>query len=109
MISRDDIQDFVNRLVARFRPMQVILFGSYAYGRPTADSDVDLLVVMPHPGPGTRAATRIRRACPRQFPLDLIVRSPAEVRRGPANGDPFLSEVVTKGIILHEASNTRVG
>ena len=81
MISRREIQDFVNDVVRRFRPSAVILFGSYAYGKPTKDSDVDLMVVMPHRGSGARMATKIRLACPRAFPMDLIVRSPSEVRR----------------------------
>jgi predicted nucleotidyltransferase len=50
MISRQEIQDFVNHVVRRFKPDKVILFGSYASGRPTADSDVDLMVVMRHRG-----------------------------------------------------------
>jgi predicted nucleotidyltransferase len=48
MISRDDIRTFVDQVVTHFRPSRVILFGSYAYGHPTVDSDVDLMVVMPH-------------------------------------------------------------
>jgi predicted nucleotidyltransferase len=47
-ISRDEIQAFVNDLVTQFRPRKVILFGSYAYGDPNPDSDVDLLVIMRH-------------------------------------------------------------
>ena len=49
MISRQDIQTTCDDIVREFAPLQVILFGSYAYGTPTADSDVDLLVVMPIP------------------------------------------------------------
>ena len=103
MISRDDIQAFVDQVVRRFRPTQVILFGSYAYGHPTADSDVDLMVVMPHRGSPAKTATRIRLACPRAFPMDLIVRTPAEIRRRMGMGDSFVREVTTKGIVLHEA------
>jgi uncharacterized protein len=109
MVSRGEIRAFVEQVVRRFRPARVILFGSYAYGKPTADSDVDLMVVMPHRGPSARAASRIRLACPRDFPMDLIVRSPAEVRRRIANGDAFMREVTSKGVVLHEAEHARVG
>ena len=87
----------------------VILFGSYAYGEPTDDSDVDLLLIMPHRGAGARMASQVRLACPRTFPMDLIVRSPAEVRRRVRMGDRFLSEIMSKGIVLHESRDTPVG
>src|SRR5690349_20843689 len=109
MTSRADIQAFVDQVVRQFRPRKVILFGSYAYGTPTEDSDVDLMVVMPHQGPGARMATRLRLACPRDFPMDLIVRTPAEVRRRIRMGDPFLTEVTSKGIVLHESRDARMG
>jgi predicted nucleotidyltransferase len=102
MVTRTEIRAFVESVVARFNPTRIILFGSYAAGRPTRDSGVDLMVVMPHRGPAARVATRIRLACPRSFPMDLIVRSPAEVRRRLAMDDPFLSEITSKGVVLHE-------
>jgi predicted nucleotidyltransferase len=105
MVAREEIQAFVNRIVQVFQPGKVILFGSYAYGSPTADSDVDLLVVMPHRGSSAAKATEIRLACPRQFPLDLLVRKPSELHRRLQMGDPFVKEVTTRGIVLHEAHN----
>ena len=45
MVTREEIQATCDNIVQEFRPLQVILFGSYAYGTPTEDSDVDLLVV----------------------------------------------------------------
>jgi hypothetical protein len=59
--------------------------------------------------PERSSATRIRLACPRKFPMDLLVRSPAEIRRRIKIGDPFVSEITTKGIVLHEANHARVG
>ena len=109
MVPRDQIQAFVDQVVRRFHPAQVILFGSYAYGRPTEGSDVDLLVILPHRGPAPRKATQIRLACPRAFPMDLLVRTPAEVRRRVRMGDQFLLEVTSKGLVLHESHNARVG
>jgi predicted nucleotidyltransferase len=52
--SRDQIQAFVDQVAQRFAPLRVILFGSHAYGNPTADSDVDLMVVMPHRDSGPK-------------------------------------------------------
>jgi predicted nucleotidyltransferase len=109
MISRAEIQAFVDQVVGRFRPLRVILFGSYANGHPTEDSDVDLMVVMPHRGPSAKTATRIRLACPRDFPMDLLVRSPAELRRRLRIGDSFMCEIASTGIVLHESPNARMG
>jgi len=47
MVSMRDIQAFAKRVAAEFHPQRIILFGSYARGEATADSDVDMLVVMP--------------------------------------------------------------
>jgi uncharacterized protein len=109
MVSRGDIQRFVDDVARRFRPAQVILFGSYAYGRPTEDSDVDLMVIMPLGDSGPSTASAIRLACPREFPMDLIVRTREEVRRRIKMGDQFLREVTSKGIVLHESRIARVG
>ena len=75
MIKRKQIESFVRAIVREFSPERVVLFGSYAHGRPTNDSDVDLLVVMEHSGKGAEQAARIRHAVRSGFPLDL--QSPA--------------------------------
>ena len=75
---------YIKRLCAQiataFHPERIILFGSQAYGKPTADSDVDLLVVMPYRGRHTTQAIRILQHLDVLAPLDLLVRSPEEVR-----------------------------
>ena len=105
MISRRVIRKFANEVARRFKPARIILFGSYAYGTPTGDSDVDLLVVMRCKGRPLDAALNVRRAVDAGFPLDLIVRTPAEVRKRLALGDFFLREVVDKGIILYDTAH----
>ena len=109
MISREEIQKFVDQVVERFRPSKVILFGSYAYGTPTEDSDVDLMVVMRHRGAAPAKAARIMVDCAHNFPMDLLVRSPAELRRRVEMGDTFMREIATKGIVLHEGNHSRMG
>ncbi|MDW8310436.1 MAG: nucleotidyltransferase domain-containing protein [Verrucomicrobiales bacterium] len=102
MVSRRAIRRFAREVARRFRPQKIILFGSYAYGRPTPDSDVDLLVIMPCRGRTLDVALKIRRAVAADFPLDLLVRTPRELRQRLALGDCFLQEVVQKGKILYE-------
>lgn len=109
MVKRQNIRSFVKQIVARFRPQRVILFGSYAYGKPTADSDVDLLVVMPHQGHPAVQAAEIRQQIHAGFPLDLIVRSPENIRQRLAMGDYFIEDILEQGKILYEADYARVG
>jgi predicted nucleotidyltransferase len=101
-IPQRAIEDIVHQIAQRFQPEQIILFGSYAYGQPRQESDVDLLVVMDTPLKETDQAVRICQAIDYHFGLDLIVRKPDALARRLALGDPFLHEVVSQGIVLYE-------
>jgi predicted nucleotidyltransferase len=103
MIAEKKIRAYVTELVREFHPQRVVLFGSYAVGKPRPDSDVDLLVVMPHRGAGAEQAARIRRRIQPGFPLDLVVRSPAVIRHRLSMGDGFIREILETGKVLHEA------
>src|SRR5437899_11599861 len=85
-VPRAAIRRYVRQVVERFHPQKVILFGSHAYGTPHADSDVDLLVVMPTRR-GVAWPVRIRMALPAPFPTDLLVFSPEYVLKRLALGD----------------------
>jgi len=102
------IRRFAREVVERFHPDKIILFGSYAYGTPHADSDVDILVVMPARNKHSQAV-RIRREIPAPFPLDLLVRTPREMKWRLAEGDTFHSEIISRGKVLHEEGDARVG
>ena len=96
------IRGFARAVAKRFHPDKIILFGSYAYGEPKPDSDVDILVVMPARNQVSQAV-RIRMALPDPpFPLDLIVRAPGKLRKRLEDGDSFTEEIVGKGTVLHE-------
>jgi predicted nucleotidyltransferase len=92
------IRRFARRIAAQFDPQQIILFGSFAYGKPHEWSDVDLLVIM-RTYNEINQAIRIKLAMGREFPLDLIVRKPERLLRLLARGDSFLSEIMGKGIL----------
>ncbi|HEX4796276.1 MAG TPA: nucleotidyltransferase domain-containing protein [Humisphaera sp.] len=110
MATADQIIDYVTRIAASFTPHRIVLFGSYAYGDPTSDSDVDLLITRRRwsMSPLT-AAGRVRVELGVPFPMDLIVRSEADVDRRIIAGDLFLKEVIEKGIALYAADDARVG
>jgi predicted nucleotidyltransferase len=102
------IHDFARRVAEQFQPDKIILFGSFAYGTPHDDSDVDILVVMPARSQ-LRQAVRIDRDCEANFPLDLIVRTPETMRWRLEEGDSFLREIVGRGLVLYEKADQGVG
>ena len=102
------IRRFARRIAERFRPEKIILFGSYAYGTPHVESDVDLLVIMPAYDT-VNQAIRICRAFERPFVFDLIVRTPKQIERGVREDDWFLREIVEKGKLLYEARDVEMG
>ena len=103
MIRNSHIKRYASELARTIRPERIILFGSYAYGKPTGDSDVDLLVILPHAGHDIEEAVRIRQRLTAPFPLDLIVRTPENLRNRLDAGDAFLTSVMTMGKVLYEA------
>lgn len=105
MVAINDIQQLADRIAREFRPRSIVLFGSHAYGNPTLDSDVDLMVIIPHAGKSWRMATEIRNRVRPRFPVDLIVRSPQQVRDRISMGDPFLTEISQRGQVLYEADH----
>jgi len=89
-----EIEELVSRIVSRFRPLRVILFGSRARGTGQPDSDADILVVMPVKGSRREAATEIDIALIGiKLPVDIIVATPEDIAR---SGDMF-------GTVIHEA------
>src|SRR5262245_2946704 len=102
------IRRYARAIAERFQPDRIILFGSHAYGTPHADSDVDILVIMPARHQGSKAG-RIRWEVPAPFPMDLIVRTPEEMRWRLAEGDLFHTEIVSKGKVLYEKGDPRMG
>jgi predicted nucleotidyltransferase len=98
----------VVQIVDLFCPEKVILFGSYAYGRPTSESDVDVLVVMPTKNQITQAC-RIRLAVEHPFPLDLLVRTPEYLSARLKAGDSFVQEILSKGRVLYEKADGGMG
>ncbi len=99
---------FARQIAERFKPDRIILFGSYAYGKPHAESDVDLLVIMPARDV-VNQAIRIDLAFEPPFSFDLIVRTPKQMERGLREDDWFLREIMEKGKTLYEAPNGHVG
>ncbi len=105
MTTLDQIQEVARRIGEEFSPQRVILFGSYAYGRPTPDSDVDMLVITSFEGNAVAKSVEIQLKVRPPFPIELIVRSPEKVRERLEMGDGFMREILTKGKTLYETND----
>lgn len=109
IVKSETVQNFCQEVVDKFQPEKIILFGSYAYGEPNQDSDVDLLVVLPFEGHAAQKAVEILLAIDYHFPLDLIVRTSQTIEQRLEMGDFFIRDIVQKGKVLYEADYARVG
>lgn len=102
-VTRKQINAVVRKIVDEFNPEKVILFGSYAYGKPTMDSDVDLLIVMESQERSAHRGMRItRELLDVPFPLDILVRTPQEIMRRLKVADYFFQEIMRQGRVLYE-------
>jgi predicted nucleotidyltransferase len=102
------IKKLCGQIAHEFKPEKIILFGSQAYGKPTAESDIDLLVVMPYKGsPFRQAGEILKRVIPRVgvAPIDLLVRTPKQVEERLAIGDEFMKEILERGKVMYEATD----
>ena len=100
--SADWLPVIVERLVAQFQPLRIILFGSHARGDARPDSDLDLLVVLPHVENRHEAAVEMRRAL-RDLPVakDVLVASPEEIAAEAPVGS-VLRPALTEGRVVYE-------
>lgn len=106
-VPKSAIRRFARQVAERFGPDKIILFGSHAYGTPHADSDVDILVVMPCRNELDQAV-KIGLAIERPFSLDLIVRKPRDLQRRLEDGDLFHTHIVTHGKVMYEKHDARM-
>lgn len=102
---RDLILEIASKIERQYQPSKIILFGSYAYGQPDGDSDIDLLIIkktQERPIDRRIAVAEIASDPKRLIPLETIVLTPEEVRGRLQIGDQFLKEILDKGEVLHE-------
>lgn len=97
------IELVTDTLVREFNPEKVILFGSWAWGNPTADSDVDLFVIKDTEDSTRELAREINGSIsPRPFPIDVIVYRPEQVEASLESGNFFIEDIITNGRILYD-------
>ncbi len=105
MVTMGEIEKLGHHIGLVFQPDRVLLFGSYAHGNPTLDSDVDLFIVIPFEGRPVDKSVEIRMKVRPPFPVDLIIRTPEKVRERLEMGDDFIKDILETGKVLYEADH----
>lgn len=97
------LKEAVRRIIENFNPEKIILFGSYAYGQPTADSDMDLMVIMNTDEKPHKRAVTLRKALKGiGIPKDIIVKTPEEFDRFKDIVGTIIYPAAHKGKVLYE-------
>jgi predicted nucleotidyltransferase len=101
-ITEELIQEIKNRIVSAVHPEKIMVFGSYAYGNPTKDSDLDLLVILPTEEPMHKRVLRMRKLL-RDFriPKDIIVYTPQEVDKWKNVTNAFITSIMRTGKVIY--------
>lgn len=100
---RGQILQLCERIAREFNPEKIILFGSHAYGQPTPESDLDLLVVMQFDDDPLEQAVAILNRLNVLLPIDLLVRTPAQIQQRLEMGDSFIGDIIERGQVMYEA------
>ena len=98
----DEIEKLAQFIAEKFNPKKVILFGTYAYGEATSESDVDLRIIVNSNKSTWELSVEISSALDHIFPLDIVVKSEQEIEDRLASGDFFIEDIIEKGKVLYE-------
>jgi len=103
------LAEIVEKLKNDYKPLKITLFGSYAYGNPTEDSDIDLLILKNTKKRRVDRFVEVKRIiynpnC--KIPISPLVYSPKELEERLRIGDDFIKEIIQKGIVLYEKAGS---
>ena len=102
MVTNKLTLNIVDKIKDQFHPLKIILFGSYAWGVPDDDSDIDLFVIMESNLRRDQRARQIEKIfSERTFPLDIIVYTPEEIKLSMKRGNSFIHEILTRGGVVY--------
>jgi len=103
---RDEkVRAFCSELVERYHPLKITLFGSHASGAARDDSDVDILLEMERVDSALGMAAAIVRETKPCFAVDILVRTPRQIKERVQMGDPFIIEIVNSGKVIYETAD----
>ncbi len=105
MISQTTVDTIIKTIVEHIHPQKIILYGSYVYGHPTEDSDLDILIIAESDLPRYKRAREIHRLFnPYPCPMDILVYTPQEVARFGGHPSAFIHTVLEKGELVYDGT-----
>jgi predicted nucleotidyltransferase len=96
------LKEIVKKIVNKYKPEKIILFGSFAWGKPNVDSDVDLFIIKRTKKDFFQRSFIIRKIIDGALPVDILVRTPEELEKRLNLGDFFYQDIIKKGKYLYE-------
>lgn len=110
-ISSKLLEEITKRLISGLDPDQIILFGSHAWGTPTEDSDLDLMIIVPETDldPHQRAVRALKCLRGLKFPKDVLVKTQSEVASASLVYASLVSEVLERGRVVYERGQVPSG
>jgi len=102
---RRTLSEIVEKLKSEYKPQKIILFGSYAYGNPREDSDLDLLILKNTNSRRVDRYVRVKKIIynpNRRITISPLVLTPKELAHRLRMGDDFIKEIIQKGVVLYE-------
>lgn len=97
---QSQISSITNQLIKKYKPQKIILFGSYVYGQPTQESDMDLLIVAETDKKFHERLQEVRNLLPKDRPFDLIILTPSEYQKARMKNS-LLLEIESKGRVIY--------
>ena len=102
------LQEIAQKIVERFEPEKIILFGSYAWGKPHEDSDLDFFIIQDTDLPSLKRIEAVDRIFSRRdLPMDFLVYTPKQVEENLKRGDFFVKDIIAKGKVLYDTATKK--
>jgi len=102
MISQEKINEVINRIVKNVNPEKIILFGSYASGNPSEESDLDILIVKEMSIPRYKRSREVKKHLRgMKIPIDVIVYTKKEIKEWEGTKTAFINQAIKQGKLLY--------
>lgn len=102
MSNQKEIKKIIQQIIVKFKPEKVILFGSFAYGKPRPSSDVDLLIIKKSKKKKVERIKEVLMEVKSKLPLEPLVYTPKEIKERLDLGDFFFQDIFKKGKMVYE-------